>query len=141
VTLAKQCGKTSKASSYFLSSFPFFRSHAFKIEEFNASFRHFWLLSLSYFAFSSFHSTWCKTVIVLRRAIFHGKKLLCLFIFLMFVYILKNYVIKNGFHSKKKLKFLQRKMSFLFSILDNSFWIFNKKLIISLIFFLLRTWN
>jgi hypothetical protein len=39
------------------------------------------------------------------------------------------------------LKFLQRKMFFLFSILDNTFWIFNKKLIISLIFFLLRTWN
>jgi len=38
-----------KASSYFLSSFPFFRSHAFKIEESNASFRHFWLLSLNYF--------------------------------------------------------------------------------------------
>ena len=132
-----------KASYYFLSSCPFFRSHAFKIEEWNASFRHFWLLSLNYFAFSSTHNSWYKTVIVLRMAIFHGKHYSQNYFlnFLMFVYILKIYLIKNVFHSKKKLKFLQRKMFFLFTILDNTFWIFNKKLIISLNFFLLRTWN
>jgi hypothetical protein len=73
-------------------------------------------------------------------AIFHGKHYSQNYFlnFLMFVYILKIYLIKNVFHSKKKLKFLQRKMFFLFSILDNTFWIFNKKLIISLNIFFVK---